>query len=272
MEPNEYEDRSRCVALGHGHVVEHWTDMGSQLISGSLGVNEVARHAVGSCEEVKIVAVIHHVVHAAGCGGLPQIHAVNISPRRSAVGGCRVVSYPHISVRGHMHEMTRGWYERFQTPGASQGPLRVWGRLHSMDVVMIRADVIGITTQHRFQHGDSLFRTFGRAAVEAPEFPGVEIHQALCVECGRVEIVWVVSGELSHRVCVLRVELPQVNLGVRRVALRQSVDVSAFAFRRSWGERQRSLYRFVCSLFVRGIDVEINAWTQCQRYTPKRHG
>jgi hypothetical protein len=62
--------------------------MSRQCISGLLGMNEVAGHAIGCRKKVKIVAVVQHVVHAAGCAALAQIFAVSVCGNRIAAG-CR---------------------------------------------------------------------------------------------------------------------------------------------------------------------------------------
>ena len=113
--------------------------MSSQFISGLLGVREIAPHAICGCEKVKVVAVIHHVVHAACCAALSKIDAVRIGPCRSAVSGRRVVSYSHVGMRGHVHQMAGGRCEGFQTLRAGKCPLGVGRRLHSVDVVVICA-------------------------------------------------------------------------------------------------------------------------------------
>src|ERR1700732_578444 len=88
MEPHAYEDWIGHVDFGHWHVAEHRSDVSSQLISSLRCVREIATHAVAGCEEVEVVAVIHHVVHAAGLAALPQIYSVGFSPDRIAMG-CR---------------------------------------------------------------------------------------------------------------------------------------------------------------------------------------
>ena len=89
-----------------------------------------------------------------------------IAPRR-----CGVVPSTEVDVRGHMNQMARCRRERFQTPGAGKRSLGVSRGLHSMNVIVIRTNMIWIASQHRFQDGNDLVCIFGRMAVKAPKLP-----------------------------------------------------------------------------------------------------
>src|SRR5258708_40068512 len=109
-------------------------------------------------------------------------------------------------------------------------PLRVRGGFWGMEVIVIRTNGVGITPQHRLQYGENFFRAFVRTTIETPKLPRVQVHQALCIERCRIEIVWVMLGEFSHRDGILRVELPQIDLWIGRGALRESLNVFALSF------------------------------------------
>src|SRR5215469_16950083 len=93
MKAHEYENWIGRVHLCERHFLKHWTDVSSQLIRSLHCVCEIASHAGAGCEEVKVVAIIQNVVHAAGCAALPEIYAVDVGRDRIATNGCRVVSY-----------------------------------------------------------------------------------------------------------------------------------------------------------------------------------
>ena len=115
MEPNQHEGRIGYIGLRHRHVMEHGSCVRGHFVGGLFGVREIAGHAVAGREKVKIVTVIHHVVHAARGVALPEIGAVSVRRQRIASSCCSVISHSHVGVRGHMHQMAGTGGERFQT-------------------------------------------------------------------------------------------------------------------------------------------------------------
>ncbi len=68
-----------------------------------------------------------------------------------------------------------------------------------MNVVMIRARMLRIPRKHRLQSGDDFCGSRVGLAIEAPEFPGVYIHERLGKHRLRVEIVGKLPGDGAHR-------------------------------------------------------------------------
>lgn len=207
MEPDEDEDWCWQIGFSHWHVVNHGSDVRSQLVRCLLCNRKLSRHALGGQEKVKVVSVIHHVVNTARRAALPEINAVCLGRQCVAAGRRQVVASTHIGVRRHVDQVAGAGGERFQTPGTGQGALRMRGSLGHVDVVVIRADVVGVASQYGFQHSNDLFGVFRGKAVETPLLPRAQVHQTLRIECGRVEILRVALGQLPHGVSVVHVEL-----------------------------------------------------------------
>ena len=105
-------------------------------------------------------------------------------------------------MRGHVNEVAGERHERFEARRARQRVLGPGRRFERVDVVMVGADVKGIAAQHGFENRDERFCALLRLAVVRPELPRVQIHQALGVQRGRVEIVWILARQIAHGVSV----------------------------------------------------------------------
>src|ERR1700722_3841405 len=151
MKTREDKDRRGEVGFGDRHMVDHWTGMLNQLTRSLFCVGKVTCHAGGGSKKVHVVTVIHHVVHTAGRAALSQIHAVNHCPVLCAARRGGVVADAHEDVRGHMNEMPRGGHKRLQPCSAGNSSLRMSRSLHSVDVIVVRSDMLWITPQHGFQ-------------------------------------------------------------------------------------------------------------------------
>src|SRR5439155_13331623 len=91
-----------------------------------------------------------------------------------------------------------------------------------------------------------------------PQFPGAQIHGALGVERGGVEVVGVALGEFAHRLLVIESELFLVGLlGVGGVALGESLDVSAFVRRGGVGQGEGFLDGGVGGFELGFLGVEV---------------
>src|SRR5262245_50797513 len=73
-------------------------------------------------------------------------------------------------------------------------------RLDCVNVVMIGADVLRIAAQHTLEHRYDLLSAFRRFTGRRPELPRVEVHQAFRVERCGVEVVGILTHDVSHGV------------------------------------------------------------------------
>ena len=189
-----------------------------------------------------------------------------------AAGGSIVIADSLINVGRHVHEMARCRHQLWQLRRVSERAFRTLRRFDGMNVIVDRAGVIGITTQHRLKCRHDLFSTFGRFAVRAPELPGTQVHRALRVKRRRVEVVRITLDQFAHRVFVIDGELFQICFRFDGIALPERFDVGAFVLGSFGCERKRFLHRFVSSFFSVGSDVEIDVWAQRERNAPISHG
>ena len=97
-----------------------------------------------------------------------------------------------------------------------------------MDVVVVGADVLRRARQHALEHGDDLLRAFGGRPVGRPEFPRMQIHQALGIENRRIDVLRITPDEILHRILVGNLQRLDIGLGVCTVAFGQRIDVRAF--------------------------------------------
>src|SRR5262249_43094777 len=102
MKTQKDEHRLRQIRTSNPHVVAHRSYVSQKLICCLFRTCKVSRHTVSRRHEVKIVAVVHHVVHAASCTAHSEIDAVNIGSGRVAMGGCHIVAYSHVCVCWHV--------------------------------------------------------------------------------------------------------------------------------------------------------------------------
>src|SRR6202011_6278768 len=105
MKSYEDEDCRWQIDFRDGHVMDHGSDVLNQLIGGLLRVRKASFHAMSSSKEVKVVGVVHHVVHAARSATVSQIDAVGLGCDRIASRRRSVVADTHVNVRGHMNKM-----------------------------------------------------------------------------------------------------------------------------------------------------------------------
>src|SRR4030095_6130888 len=92
---------------------------------------------------------------------------------------------------------------------------------------MVGADVIGITPEYGLEYSDNLFSAFTGLAVFCPELPGMNVHQAVGVERGRVEIIGIGAMKDAHGICVFLAQSLVIGLRFDREALRQRSDIGA---------------------------------------------
>ena len=87
--------------------------------------------------------------------------------------------------------MTRARRQRHQPHRARNGALEIARRLDGVNVEVIRAGMVGIAAEHGLERGHELERARRRLALEAPELPRPQHHQALGEHRGGVDVVGV---------------------------------------------------------------------------------
>ncbi len=185
-----------------------------------------------------VVVVVHHGVHALRARRA-DVGAVHVGGDRVRFLGRNVAAGPHVDVGGHVDEVARGGHEGLEARRRGQRLLRLAGRLDGVDVVMVRSGVLRVPLQDRLEDRDDLDGVFSRLSVGRPELPRVQVHQALGIERGRVEIVGIARGELLHGRGIVAAELRPVGGGrIRDVAHRQGLDVRPLVVGRSRRKRK----------------------------------
>ena len=162
-----------------------------------------AAHHLGVGEEVQVVGEVREAVESCRRRRVLKYSRSASGARLVGAGGGGLVADARIDVRGHVGEVAGGRRQRIEPQRARQRAARRRRRLDGVDVVVIGAEVIRIACEHRLEHGDDLVGAFGGLAVERPELPRAEVHQALGVQRGGVEIVRVSARQIAHRVGVL---------------------------------------------------------------------
>ena len=269
-EPQEHPHFLCREGLEHRHVGQPLGDVLHHVIGRLAGLRELARHHRRRRQKIQIVVVVHRRIHAARVrvGDVLAIDLCRLGVGRDGPG---VVAGPHVDMRRHVDEVTRGRHQRLEAFGAGERPLRRVRRFDGVDVVVVGAHVARAALQHRLEHVHDLQRPFGRRTVVRPELPGTQVHQALGVQRGGVEIVRIPPDEIAHRVLVLDRQRFQIRLGIVRITLDDRLDVGALCRRRRRRERQRPLRGVVRVLLPGRVDVEVDVWTERQRDAPERH-
>src|SRR5437879_12060402 len=83
-----------------------------------------------------------------------------------------------------------------------------------MNVIVNRAEVIGLTANHRLQRGDNFLRALFRRAVRAPEPPGMQVHSGFGEQRGGVEIVGETLYDVAHGIAILFRGGVQIGFGI----------------------------------------------------------
>ena len=137
-----------------------WTFV-HELVGRTRRFIELPGHHRRGREEIQVVVVVGRRIEAVGVrfGDVP---AIDIGRFRVGGDGAGVIAGPHVRVRRHVHEMPGGGHERFEAAGARERAFRRQRRFGRVNVVVIRADVIGMTPEHAFEHVDDLRRAFAR--------------------------------------------------------------------------------------------------------------
>src|SRR4029078_2517199 len=162
---------------------------------------------------MEIVAVIHHWIYFLLAGSL-EVLAISFSRVGVASRGRIVVACADVYVGRHVNKMAGSRSKHLEPLRACQGPLRMRRSFHGMDVVVVRTDVLRVASKYGFQNRDHFLGAFGRLTVLTPELPWSQIHNALGVEGGGIEIISEAPVRVGHCILVVNGKLLQIGLGI----------------------------------------------------------
>ncbi len=188
------------------------------------------------------MAVVHQRIDALAAVRLDE-GTVGRRRLRVRLGRAGVVAGALEDVRRHVHEMSGRRRRGTQPLRTGERALRMRRRLDGVDVVVIRAEVMGVALQHRLQRADDGGGSLGGVAVVVIELPWVEVHHRLGVERGDVVIRRILLRQLAHGRAVVDRELLQIGVRIVAVTLRQRLDEVALLRRGVRLERLRLLHR-----------------------------
>ena len=141
-----------------------------------------------------------------------------------------------------------------------------------MDVVVVGPRVRRVALQHRLEDGDDLLRSFGRSAVLVPQAPGAQVHQALGIQRGGVQVVRIAPRQLGHRLRIGAIQRGPVGGGIRRVARGQRPDIRGLRRARAPGQLLRLPDRLVGPGVALRVDWHVDVRPEGQGDTPEGHG
>ena len=219
---------------------------------------------------MQVVAVIHHRVDARGRAALD----VRLIRKRGFLVGLQrrfVVARADVDVRGHVHDVSRGGRQLGQMIRAGERALGRVGSLDRVNVIVNRAQVIGLAPNHGLQRRHNFFRALFRRSVRPPQAPRMQIHSGLREKRRRIKVVGKPLHHFAHRITILFRRGAQIRFGIAREALCQRRDVGLVAIGSVACECLRFLHRRVRpqeTVFARGIVI---IWTHRFREAPKRH-
>jgi hypothetical protein len=176
---------------------------------------------------MQVVAVVHHRVNALRAAAL-DVRAIDRRRFLVRLHRRRIISRADVNMRRHMHDVSRRRSQRSQPVRRRQRPFRRIRRLHGVNVVMERTQMVRIAFHHRFQSCDNLLRAVLRRPVTMPQSPRMQVHPRLREQRRRIQIVGIVLHHLAHRVPIFFRGLPQIGLRIRRKAFRHRQNIAAF--------------------------------------------
>ena len=127
-----------------------------------------------------------------------------------------------------MHDVSRSRRQCGEPVRRSQRSFRRVRRFNCVNVVMERAEMVGIALDHRLQGRDNLLRALLGRPVTMPQTPRMKVHPRFREQRRRIKIVGVVLYHFPHGVAIIFGSLPQVGLRVCRKAFRHRQNVAAF--------------------------------------------
>ncbi len=190
----------------------------------------VAFHHVRRPQELNVVRVVHHGIHALGISRA-KVKAVGLDSADVGIGGSVVVTDPKIDVRRHVHQVSGRGHQLAKPLCAGECASRIIRSFHRVDIVVIRADMAGILRDHTLERRDNFVGAGDRGAVRVPESPRMQVHHRFGEQRARVGIVRIPMRHVAH--CVgIRLLKRVVHLAVGRVALCQRLDILALRLAR----------------------------------------
>ena len=192
---------------------------------------------------------------------------------RALVGQHRVLPAPDpgVDVRGHVHQVAGTGHQLAQAVGGLDAALRVGRGLDRMHVQVQRTGMVGVARHHRLQGGDDLGGMARGLQLGVVVRPGLQVHQRLGVQHGRIQVVRALLQQAPGRLGVGLVQFAPVVAGLLRVTRRQRLDEGLLA--RAGVGRQ-----FACALqplpgvgMVGRVHAGIDMRPQHQRCAPPAH-
>ena len=229
-EPDPGEQRRRQVVLQEreaaGHLNGH---LGGQFVGALDREFRPSTEGGGGPQEVDVVGVVGDRVEPLG---VALRDVVEIGGDRALVGrdGVVVAADADVDVSRHVDQVAGGGHELAEGVRARLGEVR-FPRFHQVDVVVVRARVVGMRRDHLFEEFLRLQGARLRLAA-APVVPGHRVHDRRGVQGGRLRIVGELLGYLRDGVDPGCVESRPVGVLVGGVAARQSADQRLFPLAR----------------------------------------
>ena len=159
-------------------------------------------HGTAHRDEMQIVAVIHHWVDTLLARRF-EVGAVYFCGLLVCLDRGLVVASANVDVRRHVHDVSRAGCKRGQFVGCRQSALRIVRGLDRMDVIVDRAQMVGVALHDRFERRyDFLGPGLGRAIL-MPQSPGMKIHPRLGKKRGRVRVIGKFGRNLPHSVVII---------------------------------------------------------------------
>ena len=154
---------NRQKTFQHRHVMDYGLNVCCEPIGSLFRLGEIAVHACSDGNEVQVVAVVHARVNALNATCL-NVGFIGASSGDIGLHRSVVVAGADVDVGWHVNDVSRRRRHCCQTIGPRQRAFRGGRSFYGMDVVMDRAQVIGIALDYRFQCGNDLVcARFGRS-------------------------------------------------------------------------------------------------------------
>ena len=271
MKANLYRDRNRHEAFQRRHVFDVRSDVGHQQVGilARLGVASI--HGATHGHKMQIVAVIHHGIDALHAR-LPDVSAVHLRRFFVRLHCGFVVSSADVNVRGHVNDVSGAGCEAGKPVGCRQRAVGIIRSLDRVNVVVDRAQVIGIALDHALERADDFFRACDRRSVLIPQSPGMQVHAGLGEKSCCVEIVGELVRHLAHGVVIILGRFLQIGDGVGRKALRHGLDIGLLAGRGCSGKLDRLLNGVVRPFITLRVCRIVIVGTYGFRDSPIGHG
>ena len=192
---------------------------------------------------------------------------------RALVGQHRVLPAPDpgVDVRGHVHQVAGSGHQSTQAVGRLDAALRVGRGLDRMHVQVQRTGMVGVARHHRFQGGDDLGGMALRAQLLVVVRPGLQVHQRLGVQHGRIQVVRALPDQARGGPGIGLVQCRTIFGGRLRVARRQRRDEGLLACAGRRCQFLRTLQAAPGVGMVGRVHAGIDMRPQHQRCAPPAH-